>query len=723
MEVKYVECKGVDIKGALGKVSKATNYLQPVFEAVTNALDAIVERDQATSEDIEQLVKIEFHFKEGLFSGARGALDKILITDSGQGLTDENFNRLTMLFDDSRGWLNKGSGRVQFVRFFERTDITSNFEKVVNNQKFVFSRRCSLSSNQKFLDRNSILSYIDEIPVEDSNTKIGTTVVFTNPRQCVDDYVNQSIDDLKNELFTQYLVRFITAQFKDLRIEIAFYINGVEEESRCITSSDFPKAKETKTFIPYKTVKQKGEKYEFITSNKEAESFIINIYRLSDEQVNKNLDFFTSRGERVANIGLHLFKAEESFNGKRFVIAVHSKYIDSRVSDSRNKVEVPTDSDVKKMAKSGSLPILVEDENAFITIEDIRKRVTEACLQMLPEIKDVQQKQQAELQRIVKRFCVSSTTLNAVKSKLPPSVSPYKILKEVYRYEAEQTAKGDEELDIVMKQIEELDPTSSTYNEDLSLLSKQILQKTPIQNQQALSRYIARRQVVLDIMEKSLQRELATQKTGQRNEDEKVLHDILFPQKEKNPLLSDLWILNEEFIHFTGTSDVALKDIDYNGKLLFMPLKEYPEKDAEYLLSDRKDRTKKRPDILLFPEEGKCVIIELKRPDVDLSECLLQPNKYASLIYKYCSSEFTINKFYTFLIGGYINAEDIRLADSNYKESFSFGYLYGTRPIAVNGKPEAEQYMEIHTYSSILQRAKLRNKIFFDLLFKEKEDS
>ena len=723
MEVKYVECKGVDIKGALGKVSKATNYLQPVFEAITNALDAIIERDQATSEDIEQLVRIEFHFKEGLFPDTRGTFDKILIADSGQGLTDENFNRLTRLFDDSRGWLNKGSGRVQFIRFFERTDITSNFEKIVNNQRTVFTRKCSLSSNQKFLDRNSILSYIDELPVEDSSAKIGTTVVFTIPRQCVDDYVNQSIDDLKDEIFTHYLVRFITAQFKDLRIEIVFYINEVEVESRCITSSDFPKAEETKIHIPYKSVKQKGEKYEFVTSNKDTELFTIDVYRLPDDQINKNLDFFTSRGERVANIGLHLFKAEESFNGKRFVIAVHSKYINSRVSDSRNKVEVPTDSDVKKMAKSGSLPILVEDENAFITIEDIRKRVTEACLQMLPEIKDVQQKQQAELQRIVKRFCVSSTTLNAVKSKLPPSVSPYKILKEVYRYEAEQIAKGDEELDIVMKQIEELDPTSSTYNEDLSLLSKQILQNTPIQNQQALSRYIARRQVILDVMEKSLQRELATQKSGRRNEDEKILHDILFPQKETDPLNSDLWILEDEFIYYSGTSDIPLKDVECNGVKLLRELSDCSEEDRIYLTSDGHDRTKKRPDILLFPEEAKCVIIELKNPGEDLIKHIPQLNTYASLIYEFCSPELEIKKFYTYLIGERINFRDMIRSYPELVESKQFGFLYSTYKIRVPNKEDGAQHMEIHTYSSILQRAKLRNKIFFDLLFKEKEGS
>ena len=61
--------------------------------------------------------------------------------------------------------------------------------------------------------------------------------------------------------------------------------------------------------------------------------------------------------------------------------------------------------------------------------------------------------------------------------------------------------------------------------------------------------------------------------------------------------------------------------------------KEFSEEDKRYLNSLGEKRLSKRPDVLLFPEENKAIIIEFKAPDVNVSEYLTQIKgmKYSEL--------------------------------------------------------------------------------------------
>ena len=125
-------------------------------------------------------------------------------------------------------------------------------------------------------------------------------------------------------------------------------------------------------------------------------------------------------------------------------------------------------------------------------------------------------------------------------------------------------------------------------------------------------------------------------------------------------------------------------------------------------------RLEKRPDIFLYPEEGKCILIEFKAPEVDLTKHLDQISKYAKLIANY--SEEKITQFYGFLIGENINQIDV---PDRYRKSFYNGYwFYPDEPIAsvVDGISIANIYQEIIPLSTIAKRAFIRNKSFSDKL-------
>ncbi|MDV3769055.1 hypothetical protein CMU26_05810 [Elizabethkingia anophelis] len=172
---------------------------------------------------------------------------------------------------------------------------------------------------------------------------------------------------------------------------------------------------------------------------------------------------------------------------------------------------------------------------------------------------------------------------------------------------------------------------------------------------------------------------------------------------------------------FEGSSESKLEDLEINGKRLFRKEEELTEEELNFKNSLKEDRYDKRPDILLFPEEGKCVIIELKSTKAKVSDYINQIQNYATLIRNFSNDEFDFTTFYGYLLGEQIDSFDVRAKDSDFKEAYHFDYLY--RPTkSVSGffrdrkNVDGNLYTEIIKYSTLLERAKNRNNIFIEKL-------
>ena len=195
-----------------------------------------------------------------------------------------------------------------------------------------------------------------------------------------------------------------------------------------------------------------------------------------------------------------------------------------------------------------------------------------------------------------------------------------------------------------------------------------------------------------------------------------TIYNLLFTQKSSNTYESDLWVLNEEFIYFKGNSEITLRNLKINGIKVFKT--EFEEEEERYLNSLGQSRLDRRPDVLLFPEEGKCIIIEFKAPDVNASDHLTQINKYASFIRNYTNDAFEIKTFYGYLIGENIEAKDVQGSVSTFEYSYHFDYLFSPaqKVTGFDGKENGSIYTEVLKYSSLLKRAELRNQIFIEKL-------
>lgn len=717
----FFECTGVNIRGTLKKIEKAADPLRPLIEAVSNALDAI-DAKRGTPKHPDSIT-IEFHYDSALRVSDRRPLSYIVVKDTGRGLTQEDFDRLSSLFDCSKGKLNKGSGRLQYVKFFGETVIESRFRNIDTNHN-ITCRKCILSADDNFINNNSILKFSEEYnSSEERADDLGTRVTFRNFLSSHDrDYYDSlCIDDLREELLTRFLLKFHEYGEDLPDIKIVYFGKGDTPIDRCISDRDVPTPNYTQHFkVQYKTYNNRDGKIHFKRCDKE-ESFLIRVFKITDNKGWKNSVCFVSRGERVRDANLKLMNANDSFGGFRYLITISGDFIDQNISDTRGTLTIKKDEDVREDFRNIQSQFFPSMEPQIITIDDICTEAENVCAKLLPELAERKRQQQCELRRLCLRFGFSKRHAQRVEQQVTLQDGKDAILKRLYKREAVEIAQRDAILDDVYSTINGLDPSSKEFEENLREKTEELFQTIPEQNIYSLSHYMARRSIILDLFGMALNRRLHSQKDEKRKSDERRLHDILFKQKEMDPRRSNLWLLDEEFVFFPGSSDKPLKDVEYNGKKIMLDITEYPEEIQKYLTSDNHDRTKLRPDILLFPEENKCVIIELKKPEADLSEALHQLNKYTSIIHEFCSPDFGFNIFYTLLIGGKINSRDLRNIDRELVEAKRFGFMYATHKLQAEGREDGTQYIEVHTYQSLLERAKIRNKMFLDHLFSHED--
>lgn len=204
---EYIKAKGIWYASEIKTIKKNnTHALHPVYEAFTNAWEAILDKF-AVPDFSHGIICIEFYIKTMLYGEEEKIFDfdKIVIQDNGIGLDESNFERLINIRDDGKGHSNKGTGRIQFIHFFDETKIKSIFTE--NNETKKIS--VTLSKKNEFIKKNAILR-VDEISTIPNTIDLSTEVLFFSPVDKNDElyYVNTTIDIIKREIIHHFLSTF-----------------------------------------------------------------------------------------------------------------------------------------------------------------------------------------------------------------------------------------------------------------------------------------------------------------------------------------------------------------------------------------------------------------------------------------------------------------------------------------------------------------------------------
>ena len=676
-------------------VKKHSSYLQPIFEAISNSLEATSGKDD--------IITIRIN-KAKTLNQEQYSFLSIDIIDTGIGFNDDNFGRLRRLYDESKGQNNFGTGRVQYLHFFNNTDIYSVFEE----EGLKYKRRIVLSKNFYATQKSVIWS--SEKEVVDIDTPIGTMVSFYYPLSDEDKekYNELTTTELRDRILIHYLSRFCLNRGNLQQIKLEYYINSIcdKDSVQVITGKDIPQPDYTDSVqVNYSKISVDGNT---IIKTPNTEEFIINSYSLPCSIQKRNEVKLTSKNEtvEVSGIDFSIIKDSPKINNSYLLFLISSSYLTQQDSDLRGQLAIYSKKDFLKKRN------LFSGEEQILT-DDIEEKVTSSITTHYKSISKVKESFESQIDELAEMFSLDRRILNEVGYKAGDS--DQSILKKVYEYNADISAKHDAGIKSVMDSLKELTPSSKDFKKKLNEKVKKVTELVPQINRTELVRYISKRKVILDLMQKTLDKQLDCQQKnskGKKINHESFLHNILFSQHSDDPLDSNLWMINDDFIHYKGISESELRNIKVENELFFR--EDLTKEELEELTAYNRDKLGNRPDILLFPKEHKCIIIELKSMDADVSKFVSQVSQYAGLIRQYAKDRFEITTFYAYLIGESFTLNEVKRANPFFKKAYYFDYLFCPNYPVDGGenRRDGEMYIEVIKYSTLLERAVFRNKIF-----------
>lgn len=700
---------GIHYQGILKDIKKSGDQFRPIYEAFTNAFESIKLKVQNGSSGGNESIHIDLYMRKST-TPPELFFDQFVISDTGIGFDEVNFGRLVCFKDDRKGFHNKGSGRIQFLHSFDTTKYISIFKDGSGYKQ----RSFTLSTH--YISKNAIIS---EHKLDDCNSDSAkTTLTFHKllDKKDIPPYNNLTANELKHMLVSRYMMEFCTHRDNLPNIQIAQYIDGsLDGEILTISAADIPLVDDEKEMVlHYYRLTDDGKDFE---KTLKQEQLKLTAFKIDGTDLKRNGIKLTSKGEIIPDnkVGLKNLSSTDQLDGKRYLFLISGKYIDERDGDIRGAINIPSREEFKRA--NSSHQNLYSTEEIFI--EDIEEEANFTISTMYAEIRKKKEEKQQDIEKLKRMFLLDEATLKSMPISLDDTEE--KILERVYAADSKTIAKKDAEIKKNIDKLEELNPTDSHYQNKLNSITSDLVRAIPLQNKASLTHYVARRKLVLELFDKILTRELEAQRTGQRNIDEKLLHNLIFQQSTSEPEESDLWLINEDFIYFKGASEGRLCDVKIDGKKIFK--KEFSAEEERYLKSLGENRTTKKPDVLLFPDEGKCIIVEFKNLNVNIADHLLQINKYASLIRNFSEDQFQLETFYGYLIGESIEPRDVRGCDSDFVEAYNFDYLFRPRKAIVdeNGRRDGSLYTEVIKYSTLLDRAKRRNEIFIKKLTETKK--
>lgn len=706
--MEYIIARGIWYANELKTIKKKKDVVfQPIFEAFANAWEALIEKYT-----IEYLcngrLSINVYLRRilGMDETPIYDFEKLTVVDNGIGVNDESYRRLINLRDDSKNFSNKGTGRIQYIHFFNDTTIESVYKTPENEFK---KRIITLSKKETFLRQNAIMRLDEDSIVETDDSYTITT--FRNPldEKERDVYRVITCHELKKALIEHFLSKFCDNREHLPHISIHQYINDEDVDNQNILDDDIPRPdKEDSVIVHYSKL---NERQKIVQVPDKEEDFKLRAFVHSENILPENVIYLVSNGATGTKIHLDNITKTDKVDGKRYMFLLSGDYIDNNDSDDRGNINLFTAAKFKKQQEGYLFP------EEVVLLDDIEIETNKKIGEIYQEIAEKNNIKLRNIENLQQMFLLNPETVDTLKNKIKNTDTDEQILQKIYESDAKIKAQQDAEIKQQVDNISALMPTDADYQERLKEHIDKFVRTIPLQNRTALSQYVARRKLVLEIFEKILDRELERLQNGERiNED--ILHNLIFQQHANNPEDSDLWLINEEYIYFSGVSEHRFIDIEYDGRKIFKD--NMPDEEVRYLNSLGEQRLHKRPDVLLFPEEGKCIIIEFKAPDANVSEHLTQIDFYANILRNYTVDEFQITSFYGYLIGESIEDRDVRGRVSRFEYSPKFNYWFrpSERVVDFSNRNDGSIYTEIIKYSSILQRAKLRNKIFIEKLEK-----
>jgi hypothetical protein len=655
-------------------------------------------------------------------------LDFISIEDNGIGFTTDNLVRFKELAENTKGLNNRGTGKIQIFCRFDEISIDSAFNEAGN--------RKALKANWKVTGEYEEL-FPDPRTQTDTKTIVKMSAFSGNDKE-QEFFVRYlgSIDELKRDVLKRFLLRLWLGVTKSqLTLTIRTLLETEEKCEFTFNQANIP-TPDKEEIITINTEQaitsnKKGTEIEWVPVEPKNE-LILRRFKLANSDVNENGIYMCSKDIVVEPFKFPAVRKNANFQGFRYLTSISGDLLDApmNVNQSVDGFKFPSKKKTEEELKNGSAS-LFNSENKFVFWDEIKNKLGSALSNAYSDVEGLKEARDQDIVTLAKQYGIPLE--DAEESNIAFNDTEEEATEKLFEAQAKRLAKQSIEIQKTYKELkgletQKLDPTSTEYRTKFGELSNRLLEKIPQQNKDELTRYIIRRDMVVELLKLALNNDLAIQKEWaekkakgepeKRTDKEGIIHDMIFKRRMKG-VPNDLWILNEEFVHFDGCSELELNKLDIDGEKLLRA-----DVDIEAALAsvgiEKGSALEWRPDIFLYPEEGKCILVEFKAPDVELSKHCDQIQKYAKIIANYSTRKFT--QFYGFLIGEQIN--QLAVPDRYRKVPYGNYWVYPSEPVndIATGLPRADLYQEIMPLSEIAKRAEIRNKSFAEKLGITRED-
>ena len=436
----FIKATGIWYKNEINTIKKKADVpLQPIFEAFMNAWESIL--DRFSKEHFKNgSIEIQVFYLQNLFSKENGNCDfeKIVVSDNGVGLDHNSYQRLINLRDDTKRHSNLGTGRIQYIHFFEHTTIDSIYKENGLYKK----RKVTLSKNESFLRENAILRLDEDGNSTETNLK--TNVTFEVPLDDKDFYSSLSVQILKDEIVKHFLSLFCEYKSQMPKIRLSLFENMEMKEESDIITSDIPNPdKEDDVYIDYRKLNEKNK----IVSAGHQEIFHLTAFKRPSSEIKQNAIYLVSKGATGVSIDIDSLQKKDEIEGNRYMFLLSGDYLNASDRDDRGNIKLVSSQEFKHQNEDR----LFKDE--VVLFDDIVKETNNSINKLYTELDSKNQEKNKTIDELQQMFLLNPITVNKVRNKIKNTDSEETILKAIYQADSEIEAKKD---DVIRQQMEEI---------------------------------------------------------------------------------------------------------------------------------------------------------------------------------------------------------------------------------------------------------------------------
>lgn len=332
-----------NVKDIVRNIGKNTKFLQPMYEAISNSLEA-----GAT------IINIKLYSEDSLFDNNISGFD---IEDNGEGFNEKNIDAFNTLWTDNKRNIGcKGSGRFTWLKIFKsisiRSDLSENNERITIPFSLEYSGDVKKEKREVLISENLTIVSFKDVRADYSDKKESS-----NPQ-----YIKEKIID--------YLLIKLFLMKRD-NIDFVINISNGIDESTTISHEDIPEI-DKKSFTMHAalvdTIYNFDLYYVFTKDSKNSKKmYFCSNYRSTKEIDSDSLGFSSALP-----------------NNDSFVMFLCSDYFEGKDNDSRNEFEFLSN------VKSPCLlaPLLIKD-----IVAEAKRQMKDIIYHLYPEILEINKKE------------------------------------------------------------------------------------------------------------------------------------------------------------------------------------------------------------------------------------------------------------------------------------------------------------------------------------------